>query len=400
MVIKHFGCMRMKTPGYRPLTGGGPDSEESLCRLSYLYKLLFLLVMAVLFVQYSSNVLMVRSPQVSWVVSEVVYNVKPTEPNNSSRGTASTGNETSPLSNQSRIKNETCAILWQHLNNRNSTLCSNETVTRRCPLIPPRLVGPMKVFTDNISFEDLEALHQDVELGGKHRPSECIARYKVAIIVPYREREEHLRKLLHNLHPMLKRQQLDYEIFVVEQNGMYRFNRAKLMNIGFLEASKLNDFECFIFHDVDLIPEDDRNLYSCPDQPRHMSVAVSTMKYKLPYANIFGGVSALSKKDMRTVNGFSNEFWGWGGEDDDMSARIRYHKLKITRYPASIARYKMLSHKKDTPNPERYRYLKRGRLRYRTDGINSCKYRVLNIVFKKLYTWILVDALPPQKKTK
>lgn len=39
-----------------------------------------------------------------------------------------------------------------------------------------------------------------------------------------------------------------------------KFNRAKLMNIGYREASLLYDYQCFIFHDVDLLPEDDRNL--------------------------------------------------------------------------------------------------------------------------------------------
>lgn len=38
----------------------------------------------------------------------------------------------------------------------------------------------------------------------------------------------------------------------------------------------------------------------------------------LPYEDIFGGVSALTKEQFINVNGFSNEFWGWGGEDDDM----------------------------------------------------------------------------------
>jgi hypothetical protein len=28
------------------------------------------------------------------------------------------------------------------------------------------------------------------------------------------------------------------------------------------------------------LPEDDRNLYTCPEQPRHMSVAVDVLKYK------------------------------------------------------------------------------------------------------------------------
>lgn len=77
------------------------------------------------------------------------------------------------------------------------------------------------------------------------------------------------------------------------------------------------------------------------------------MSYRLPYRDIFGGVSALTKDQMRRVNGFSNEFWGWGGEDDDMANRIKYYGYRITRYSNEIARYQMLKHKKDTPNPER-----------------------------------------------
>jgi len=52
------------------------------------------------------------------------------------------------------------------------------------------------------------------------------------------------------------------------------------MNIAFVEALKQYAFQCFVFHDVDLIPEDDRNMYSCPPQPRHMSVAIDEMGYK------------------------------------------------------------------------------------------------------------------------
>ena len=52
------------------------------------------------------------------------------------------------------------------------------------------------------------------------------------------------------------------------------------MNVGFVEALKLDHFHCFVFHDVDLVPEDDRNMYSCPSQPRHMSVAIDEMGYK------------------------------------------------------------------------------------------------------------------------
>ena len=67
-------------------------------------------------------------------------------------------------------------------------------------------------------------------------------------------------------------------VFCVSGHG--KFNRAQLMNVGALESSKLYPFQCYIFHDVDLLPEDNRNIYSCPQQPRHMSVAVDIMSYK------------------------------------------------------------------------------------------------------------------------
>ena len=67
--------------------------------------------------------------------------------------------------------------------------------------------------------------------------------------------------------------------FCLIQNGSETFNKGRLMNAAFKEAWKLEDFDCFIFHDVDLIPEDDRNMYTCPSQPRHMSVAVDKFKY-------------------------------------------------------------------------------------------------------------------------
>jgi hypothetical protein len=59
-----------------------------------------------------------------------------------------------------------------------------------------------------------------------------------------------------------------------------------LMNIGFVEALKIYDYQCFVFHDVDLIPENDNNIYNCPKQPRHMSVAIDKFKYRLDYENI------------------------------------------------------------------------------------------------------------------
>lgn len=57
------------------------------------------------------------------------------------------------------------------------------------------------------------------------------------------------------------------------------FNRGKLFNIGYKEAKKFNH-TCFVFHDVDLIPENDNILYGCVRSPMHLSRAVNTLNYK------------------------------------------------------------------------------------------------------------------------
>lgn len=127
---------------------------------------------------------------------------------------------------------------------------------------------------------ELEKRFPWLKLGGHGSPEHCKVEKKVAIIIPFRARGEHLLLFLQHMHPFLKRQLLDYTIFVIEQHDTGPFNRAMLMNIGFKEALKIRNFDCFIFHDVDLLPEDDRNLYNCPTQPRHMSVAIDVFRYK------------------------------------------------------------------------------------------------------------------------
>ena len=48
----------------------------------------------------------------------------------------------------------------------------------------------------------------------------CLLYYlQVAIIIPYRKRYGQLKIFLRHMHPMLKRQLLDYRIMVIEQVG-------------------------------------------------------------------------------------------------------------------------------------------------------------------------------------
>lgn len=295
-------------------------------------------------------------------------------------------NTSSPISNkQQQHRNDSLNLVQQTEDGKGSI----------CPPIPPNLDGPYEV---DSTYESLTSVEQKLapklQPGGQYSPRECRARDQVAIIVPYRDREQHLPVFLKNLHPFLMKQQIEYGVYIVEQAAGAQFNRASLMNVGFVEALKQRTWDCMVFHDVDLLPMDDRNLYTCPDQPRHMSVAVDTFGFKLPYTSIFGGVSAMTVKQFRTVNGFSNSFWGWGGEDDDMSNRLKHVGFHIARYPINIARYTMLSHKKEKANPKRYEKLNTGSKRFDSDGLNSLHYRLINLIRKPLYTWVHVEISP------
>lgn len=54
------------------------------------------------------------------------------------------------------------------------------------------------------------------------------------------------------------------------------------MNAGFTEIEKIAEFDCYIFHDVDMIPLHDHNFYTCSEMPRHVGSHVD--KFNFTYA--------------------------------------------------------------------------------------------------------------------
>ncbi|XP_078461591.1 beta-1,4-galactosyltransferase 2-like [Lampetra fluviatilis] len=265
-----------------------------------------------------------------------------------------------------------------------------------CPDSPKGLLGPLKVdFTKTPTLEEVQKSNPNVELGGRFRPKDCLSSQKVAIIIPFRHRDEHLKHWLYYLHPVLQRQRVEYGVYVLNQFGEGVFNRAKLMNIGYVEALKDAPYDCFIFSDVDLVPMDDRNLYRCYDNPRHFSVAMDKFSFRLPYNSYFGGVSGLSKAQYLKINGFPNEYWGWGGEDDDIYNRVVVQGMRLSRPDGSLGRYRMVKHARDAknePNPKRFTQIKNTRHNMGRDGINTLKYRHVETVRQPLYTNVTVDV--------
>ncbi|XP_030059786.1 beta-1,4-galactosyltransferase 3 isoform X2 [Microcaecilia unicolor] len=271
------------------------------------------------------------------------------------------------------------------------TLHSDGKMTH-CPLKSPILVGPITVvFTKLPSERGIVKKNPYVQSGGQYKPPHCLAHYKSAIIIPHRNRELHLRYLLYYLHPFLQRQQLQYRIYLIHQAGNGTFNRAKLLNVGVKEALKNEDWDCLIMHDVDLIPENDYNLYICDNS--------------LPYWSYFGGVSALTPGQYLRMNGFPNTYWGWGGEDDDIFMRIQLAGMAVSRTPLNLGHYKMVVHNRDKgnqANKKRFTLLKRTKRIWKQDGMNSLDFQLISIEEAKLYTNITVDIgdtpiLPPEK---
>lgn len=141
---------------------------------------------------------------------------------------------------------------------------------------------------------------EEIQIGGEYVPKNCRPNFSVAVIVPYRNRETHLEVFQRFFHNYLRRQQIHYKVFIVEQNDTKPFNRGKLFNIGSKYASKLG-FPCLILHDVDLIPMNLGNIFACTAKPRHMSSSLDDFRFNLPYDGLFGGAVAILSQTFEVI---------------------------------------------------------------------------------------------------
>ena len=121
---------------------------------------------------------------------------------------------------------------------------------------------------------------------------------------------------------------LEYEIFIIEQSDNKPFNRGKLLNVGYKYALN-RGCDYFVFHDVDMLPEDVD--YSYTDKPLHLATHLQEHDYETTFFDYFGGVTMFNKEDFELINGFSNEYWGWGFEDDDILIRCLNSALELDK---------------------------------------------------------------------
>ena len=104
------------------------------------------------------------------------------------------------------------------------------------------------------------------------------------------------------------------------------------------------------------------------------------------YNKFFGAVTMFNKADFEKTNGFSNKYWGWGYEDEELRERCGTVGLSIERREGT---YQSLPHEnvgynsdgKHNPIATRNLNLCKKRLKnlkelMSKDGLNSLDYRL------------------------
>jgi hypothetical protein len=148
-------------------------------------------------------------------------------------------------------------------------------------------------------------------------------RHKLGICIPYRDRKKHLELLVPHLTTHLNKKGIDFHIYVGHQVDDKLFNRGAMKNIAAHHAIK-DGCDYIAWHDVDMLPQDNCD-YSYPKKtPIHIATKLSKYNYAMGYDQYFGGVVLFNKKHIEKTNGYSNEYWDWGQEDDDLFWRCHF----------------------------------------------------------------------------
>eukprot|EP00794_Sanderia_malayensis_P005387 gene5387-6060_t len=205
--------------------------------------------------------------------------------------------------------------------------------------------------------------------------------HRLAVIVPYRDRFEELRKFVPHMDKYLSDKGINFKIYIMNQADNHRFNRASLINVGFLLARN-ESYDYIAMHDVDLLPLNKDLNYDYPEiGPFH--VAAPHLHPKYHYKTFVGGILILSAEQFEEVNGLSNKFWGWGREDDELYMRISEAGYKVQRHGMDITTgYNTFQHEHDSEKrPRDYKRLPgQKKVQFSRDyetGMNNVRYSIL-----------------------
>ena len=134
--------------------------------------------------------------------------------------------------------------------------------------------------------------------------------HKLAIVVPFRDRFDELLLFVPHISKYLAAKSVTFKIYVVNQVDKFRFNRAALINVGFLVSAPECDY--MAMHDVDLLPLSDQLDYGYPKNKNPYHVSAPGLHPEYSYSTFIGGILIVTKENFLTTNGMSTRYWGWG----------------------------------------------------------------------------------------
>jgi len=127
---------------------------------------------------------------------------------------------------------------------------------------------------------------------------------------------------------------------------MARFNLGRLKNIGYHIASQDHTpTSYYVLSDVDLLPSEALipSYLEFPKRPIHLGhrgtryeVPTNKGKNKGKKRTFLGGVVSFGKPEFEKANGYPNNFWGWGGEDDALNHRLNTQHIQVTQPDAPV----------------------------------------------------------------
>ncbi|CAE7615614.1 B4GALT6 [Symbiodinium sp. KB8] len=249
----------------------------------------------------------------------------------------------------------------------------------------------------------------------------------VVVIIPFRDRENHLKlfKPFWRWFAESGRSPKTVQRWVVvvaEQFDVQTFNRGWNFNAGLAVVSAQStaspdirsemglDFDCAVIQDIDYLPEKGVDYAEC-DVPTQLSAEIDRYKWKTPYLTSAGGIVGMSLKHWRKINGFGNNYFGWGGEDDELHHRLRLGGLlygdcypyckkndpnvgkpgqSIHRPKKGFGRFsgkfmhsanhtkRITDHRAYARNIEQLKEIMAGGDRWKTDGLNSLSFSIVD----------------------
>ena len=232
-------------------------------------------------------------------------------------------------------------------------------------------------------------------------------KYKLNVIIPIRNREEDLNNITDRLEEIFNSQGIHAKYYIIEQSKKNKFNKGKICNAAFIESLKDGFTDNYLFNDVDVYPQKTKENNVIDFKYHQNKKHKNNIRHPYGFNHCLGCLFMLKADTYKKINGFSNQYYGWGGEDHDIQKRAEVLGVDIDR-SKFIKRgnkkkiYDDWSKEKITNRNNKTNQDIKFKLRdmynsdkntIKKDGVNNCHYKIVNTsLYKNKMKRIKVDV--------